>query len=123
MRVVTRMTGALATSGGQMFLLHLDDGSKDPVTRHCEDEEALHQGQKTNRAILMQFTGLHDTNGKEIYEGDIVTDDESAYDPIEWSNYWCGRTTKSWFGSKELAQEANNLEVIGNTYEDPRICY
>ena len=79
---------------------------------------------------IMQFTGLKDTNGKEIYEGDILGgtfgDGYIGYcDKCKSFEYLFadGECTScngdiSWF---EMVEENGKLEVIGNIYENPEL--
>ncbi len=100
------------------------------------------QGQDVN---LLQFTGLEDKNGKEIYEGDIVriphwtrgvrcprcgyTESEDGFAVIAFSNYEStddgGRSLATFTirirGDEYPLDNAEYYEVIGNIYENPEL--
>ncbi|MFN3658184.1 MAG: YopX family protein [Pseudolabrys sp.] len=66
---------------------------------------------------LMQFTGLHDKNGKEIYEGDVV---RFIVDGNRWPVLFekgAYRVGLNGLASLNLA----NHEVIGNIYENQEL--
>lgn len=91
---------------------------------------------------LMQFTGLHDKNGKEIYEGDIVKayfkKGAWKYNDKNYCGYKSGKVQYcvdgfilyienykekiyplSSFGNNN--GNINELEVIGNIYDNPEL--
>lgn len=82
--------------------------------------------------VLMQSTGLTDKNGKEIFEGDILsieTDEENVKVKLEVS--WDSKHALFVFESKKYnAKEALGelfednsypFEIIGNVWEDPEL--
>jgi len=73
--------------------------------------------------ILMQYTGLKDKNGKEIYEGDIIK--------FPWDSEICVVEYVTLSAGFHLRRKNNRImfltpynegiEIIGNIYENPKL--
>lgn len=68
-----------------------------------------------------EFTGLHDKNGKEIYEGDIVTLGNEYY-VVSWDAFfglWQLGSPTEGVPYLKLGRANERLEIVGNIYENP----
>ncbi|HDU6615401.1 TPA: hypothetical protein RFZ98_003104 [Listeria monocytogenes] len=85
---------------------------------------------KVRPETVSQFTGLKDKNGKKIFEGDIVGIIEiDAFGNLDWNRLkgkvmfsegaWL--VTDSGSFAIPLWSEINEIEVIGNIYENPEL--
>ena len=116
--------------GGSSFGVHGNGGGVYAYSDEWTNQllsNGLVAGGVHKKKILMQFTGLQDKNGKDIYEGDIIHWDEKhtgGIEEVKWFNQdgaWsCVGADKddcgSWLGGNE-----HICEVIGNIHENPEL--
>lgn len=100
---------------------------------NCEIDARSFEETEIEEVILMQSTGLKDKNGKEIFEGDIVTDGHTTGDiknhPTLGFYMVDENGVERWFSDhatiedfeEDVETAARILEIIGNIYENPKL--
>jgi len=112
---------------GEVTTIDFDENFCYIKTRHVEDENQFDM----NGTPIMQYTGLKDKNGKEIYEGDILKitckfelRKGIEIDVVEWVDSCISFGCSDWL-LYELASNHEDgeqeFEVIGNIYENPEL--
>ncbi|ODS87276.1 MAG: hypothetical protein ABS44_11710 [Chryseobacterium sp. SCN 40-13] len=101
-------------------------------TEHGEHAQEL-DFEETNFEVspesVGQFTGLHDKNGKEIYEGDLLTLDSYNFRYLKdtiWEVIYSESDTMFKFKNNKNSRETgrygfHSFYVIGNIHENPEL--
>jgi hypothetical protein len=112
------------------LFLHCDGDIYDSATKSYDTPNIEIEEVVKSDFILMQYTGLKDKNGKEIYEGDMPSG--------TWAGgylLWCDKCKCITYQSNlidcfqclgevtwaEIVEDIDNIEIIGNIYENPEL--
>jgi hypothetical protein len=102
----------------------------DLIEQYCLENKADANSsiERWNDIEVMQYTGLKDKNGKEIYEGDILSYGQYSDNSgpclhiVRWDTGDAGFVTHEIaFQKQDFPLDTYNAEVIGNIYENPKL--
>ncbi len=79
--------------------------------------------------VLMQYTGLIDKNGKEIYEGDILQRETETgieknlyiQDLFQNGGFWMSHKMFGQVSGLIVSKQNFQFQIIGNIYENPEL--
>ncbi len=84
-------------------------------------------GSRVDPETIGQFTGLHDRNGKDIYEGDLIRDDEFTY-VVYWMEDVAAFMVEEYHSECDapkiflLSDFGRECEVVGNIHNPDCSC-
>lgn len=130
-------TKEMLDSNAEGVLIHLDG-----EVNHLNEDAQIIGTDNVPDVLLLEYTGLKDKNGKEIYEGDILTSNHYPFQDDGKYNYhgvveW-GEEEAAFFLTKALANtqkrgvshgiseslmnyDITEFEIIGNIHENPEL--
>ena len=95
-----------------------------PYSKDTKNEFTTHWTGGKITQELMQYTGLKDKNGKEIYEGDILDiEGDTKRNPYQviFRNAGFDAVAKTDFVGMGKWYKDEKVEIIGNIYENPEL--
>ena len=104
-------------------LIHRNDGdvaiytNLDTWGENPDDVDAYGDSFRVAKSTVGQFTGLHDKNGREIYEGDIVKSTFTTY-IVTWDKKCAYFSLKEDDTPHLLADYVDDIVVIGNIHDN-----
>lgn len=103
-----------------IYFVHKDQGEIKKGTRIIEKEDSQFL-QAGKDVILMEFTGLHDRNGKEIWEGDIVKTSRGIAEIIYKPGKFLWKIGAHGTYIPDAFDADRETEVIGNIFQHPEL--
>jgi uncharacterized phage protein (TIGR01671 family) len=112
------LTGELVYAGDNSFEMY-----------DCDKDPSLKKFDRPERFVVEQFTGLKDSNNKDIYEGDIVkalSSDNKYLSIVRWDDgdgRWAFQSllSKSMSYCYNLTYGCSRWEIVGNIHENPEL--
>ncbi len=98
------------------------------IDAYCQYEhDTRSEHWKEYQVVWMQFTGVQDRNGVDLYDGDVAIDlwRVSGHQTVVvfWSDvcsmFMIRNTPRTW--SEALHGKNDRLEIIGNIYSNPEL--
>lgn len=109
--VYSRSTGAFL----RFYFVTLKQGTASFTRPAVIPNDEIHKDEE-------QFTGLHDKNGKEIYEGDIIGHKDSDFlRVVKWSNLLPAFTMERAGFRESVWYTEKYAKVVGNIHENPEL--